>query len=70
MISRYITLPDQTIPHADLFSIHKSKNIEEGERGEDHQQAEPELVMTVKVQALASRHTRLVMRITRSPPPV
>ena len=44
MISRHITLPDKTIPQAGLlFSIHLSKRIAEGERGEDsvgHQQAD------------------------------
>lgn len=36
IILRYITLPDKTIPHAgSLFSIHKSKGTEEGERGEE-----------------------------------
>jgi len=44
MISRYITLPNKTIPHAGpLFSIHKSKSIEGGERSEEfvgHQQAD------------------------------
>jgi len=44
MISRYITLPDKTIPYAGpLFSIHKSKSTEEGERGEEsvgHQQVD------------------------------